>query len=180
MGIYLNSKTPFQLFYNEAADTYFVDKSSMLNGLIPLVESSENILIRNEASQRKDYRYICITRPRRFGKTLMASMIASFFGKGKDSRAVFEKLAIGNCEKFEAHINKHNVIYISFNEIPDECATYAQYISRIKRILRNDLKKAFPGVEISDEDAIWDILTQIYEVEEDGRFIFVLDEWRYK
>ncbi len=179
MGIYLNSKTPFQLFYNEAADTYFVDKSSMLNGLIPLVESSENILIRNEASQRKDYRYICITRPRRFGKTLMASMIASFFGKGKDSRAVFEKLAIGNCEKFEAHINKHNVIYISFNEIPDECATYAQYISRIKRILRNDLKKAFPGVEISDEDAIWDILTQIYEVEEDGRFIFVLDEWDY-
>ena len=179
MGIYLNSKTPFQLFYNEAADTYFVDKSSMLNGLIPLVESSENILIRNEASQRKDYRYICITRPRRFGKTLMASMIASFFGKGKDSRAVFEKLAIGNCDKFEAHINKHNVIYISFNEIPDECATYAQYISRIKRILRNDLKKAFPGVEISDEDAIWDILTQIYEVEEDGQFIFVLDEWDY-
>lgn len=179
MGIYLNSKTSFQLFYNEAADTYFVDKSSMLNGLIPLVESSENILIRNEASQRKDYRYICITRPRRFGKTLMASMIASFFGKGKDSRAVFEKLAIGNCEKFEAHINKHNVIYISFNEIPDECATYAQYISRIKRILRNDLKKAFLGVEISDEDAIWDILTQIYEVEEDGRFIFVLDEWDY-
>lgn len=179
MGIYLNSKTPFQLFCDEAADTYFVDKSSMLNGLIPLMESSEEVLIQNEANWGKDYRYICITRPRRFGKTMMASMIASFFGKGRDSRAVFEKLAIGNCEKFETHINKHNVIYISFNEMPDECATFAQYISRIKRILRNDLKKAFPDAEISDEDAIWDILTQIYEMEEDERFIFVLDEWDY-
>lgn len=179
MGIYLNSKTPFQLFCDEAADTYFVDKSSMLNGLIPLMESSEEVLIQNEANWGKDYRYICITRPRRFGKTMMASMIASFFGKGRDSRAVFEKLAVGNCEKFETHINKHNVIYISFNEMPDECATFAQYISRIKRILRNDLKKAFPDAEISDEDAIWDILTQIYEMEEDERFIFVLDEWDY-
>ena len=175
MGIYLNSKTPFQLFCNEAAETYFIDKSSMLGGLIPLVDSNEEAQTREE----KDYRYLCITRPRRFGKTMMATMIASFFGKGKDSRTVFKKLAIGDCKGFEEHINRHNVIYISFNEVPDECTAYAQYISRIKRILRNDLKRAFPNAEITNDDAIWDILTQIYETEEDGRFIFVLDEWDY-
>jgi len=179
MGIYLNSKTPFQLFCDEAAAAYFVDKSQMLCGLLSLAQSSEEMIVRDCSGQGKDHRYICITRPRRFGKTLIASMIASFFGKGKDSRAVFEKLKIGVCKQFEDHINRHNVIYISFNQIPDECVTYAQYISRIKRILRNDLKNAFPGTQISDDDAIWDILAQIYETEEEARFMFVLDEWDY-
>ena len=179
MGIYLNSKTPFQLFCDEAAAAYFVDKSQMLCGLLSLAQSSEEMIVRDCSRQGKDHRYICITRPRRFGKTLIASMIASFFGKGKDSRAVFEKLKIGDCKQFEDHINRHNVIYISFNQIPDECVTYAQYISRIKRILRNDLKNAFPGTQISDDDAIWDILAQIYETEEEARFMFVLDEWDY-
>lgn len=177
MGIYLNSKTPFDLFYDEAAGTYFVDKSQMLCELIPLVESSESML--KNGGQGKNNKYICVTRPRRFGKTLMASMIASFFGKGKDSRDVFTNLKIGSSVRFGEHINKHNVIYISFNEIPDECSTYAQYISRIKRILRNDLKKAFPDTEIRDDDALWDILNQIYETEDNARFIFVLDEWDY-
>lgn len=178
MGIYLNSKTPFQLFCNEVAGAYFVDKSQMLKGLIPLVEPSEELIAREDGVTGKDNRYICITRPRRFGKTLMASMIASFFGKGKDSRAVFKKLKISTCDQFEDQMNRHNVIYISFNEIPDECVSYAQYISRIKKLLRNDLKKAFPDMEISSEDAVWDILNQIYETE-DARFLFVLDEWDY-
>ncbi len=177
MGIYLNSKTPFHLFCAEAAATYFVDKSQMLWELIPLAESSED-MIKNSRT-RNENPYICVTRPRRFGKTLMASMIASFFGKGKDSRAVFEKLKIGTHEKFEDHINKHNVIYISFNQMPDECTSYTQYIGRIKKILRGDLIKAFPGWEISDEDPVWDILTQIYEAEDNARFIFVLDEWDF-
>ena len=177
MGIYLNSKTPFHLFCAEAAATYFVDKSQMLWELIPLAESSED-MIKNSRT-RKENPYICVTRPRRFGKTLMASMIASFFGKGKDSRAVFEKLKIGTHKKFEDHINKHNVIYISFNQIPDECTSYTQYIGRIKKILRSDLRKAFPGWEISDDDPVWDILTQIYEAEDNARFIFVLDEWDF-
>lgn len=177
MGIYLNSKTPFHLFCGEAAATYFVDKSQMLWELIPLAESSEDMI--KNSQPRKENPYICVTRPRRFGKTLMASMIASFFGKGKDSRAVFEKLKIGTHKKFEDHINKHNVIYISFNQIPDECTSYTQYIGRIKKILRSDLRKAFPGWEISDDDPVWDILTQIYEAEDNARFIFVLDEWDF-
>ncbi len=178
MGIFLNSKTPFQLFCDEAAATYFVDKSQMLCELIPLAESSEKIIVQDDGGRGKDNRYICITRPRRFGKTMMASMIAAFFGKGKDSKAVFEKLRIGACKKYQEHINRHNVIYISFDQKPDECASYIQYISRIKRILGNDLKRAFPNVMIHDDDAVWDILTQIYE-EEDARFIFVLDEWDF-
>lgn len=179
MGVYLNSKTPFGLFFDEAAGTYFIDKSKMIDELIPLVSQSEDALESESVNTGKSNKYICISRPRRFGKTMMASMIAAFFSKGRNSKTVFYNLKIGSSKDFEAHINKHNVIYISFNEIPDECTTYAQYISRIKRILRNDLKQAFPDVEVEDSDAVWDILNQIYELRDDARFIFVLDEWDY-
>ncbi len=175
MGVYLNSRNPFGLFQYEAEAAYFIDKSDMLEELIPLVDGDR----RHEATGDKSNKYICITRPRRFGKTLAASMIASFFGKGADSRELFQNLKIGNSEYFKSHINKHQVICISFNEIPSNCTSYQQYISRVERRLRNDLRKAYPEVEISEEDAVWDVLGEIYEIEEDARFIFVLDEWDY-
>lgn len=179
MGVYLNSKKPFSLFFDEAAAPYFVDKSEILNLLIPLVEQSESMIGQGGMDKRKGNKYICITRPRRFGKTLIASMIASFFSRGRESLSVFKTLKIGKSDRLSAHLNQHNVFYITLNEVPDECTTYAQYISRIKRNIRADLRRAFPGMEAGDNDAVWDILNYIYESEEDARFIFVLDEWDY-
>lgn len=175
MGVYLNSRNPFGLFQDEATAAYFIDKSGILEELIPLVDGDG----RYGASAEKSNKYICVTRPRRFGKTLAACMIASFFGSGIDSRDLFQRLKIGKSKQFEAHINKHQVICISFNEIPSSCTSYQQYIFRIEKRLRNDLRKAYPEAEISEEDAIWDILSGIYETEEQVRFIFVLDEWDY-
>lgn len=179
MGVYLNSKNPFGLFFDEAASAYFVDKSRMLLDLIPLVEPSESLIELGDRDVGKSNKYLCITRPRRFGKTLVANMIASFFSRGKDSRNVFRALEIGDTESFERHINKHNVIFISLNETPSNCTSYQMYIDRIQRRLINDLRKEFPNVEISENEAVWDALSDIYEMDEKNRFIFVLDEWDY-
>lgn len=67
MGVFLNSKTAYTLYKNETEKPFFVDKSRMLEELFPLVREGNN--------------HICITRPRRFGKTVTANMIASFFQK---------------------------------------------------------------------------------------------------
>ena len=98
------------------------------------------------------------------------------FGRAKSSEELFRPLEIGAAEGFSAHINQHNVICISFNEIPQTCASYQEYIERIQRRLRNDLRREFPNVEV---EAVWDILGEIYELENEPRFIFVLDEWDY-
>lgn len=90
MGVYLNSKKPFSLFYDEAASSYFIDKSAMLKDLFPLVEESEEIIGCQNNNGRKSNKYMCITRPRRFGKTLMASMIAFFLAKGETARMFFK------------------------------------------------------------------------------------------
>ena len=174
----MNSKNPFGLFCDEVTSDYFIDKSKIISELIPLVAQGQKMIDQEELSVGKSNKYVCITRPRRFGKTLIASMIASFFSKGVDSREIFQCLRVGASKEFETHINKHNVFYISFNEIPQDCSNYQKYIGRIEKRLRNDLKKAFPEVVPDEDEAIWDVLSDIYEREE-ARFIFILDEWDY-
>ena len=64
MGVYLNSKNPFGLFFEEAAATYFVDKSGMLCDLIPLVAQRTEETLWQEGSGGKSNRFVCVTRPR--------------------------------------------------------------------------------------------------------------------
>ena len=179
MGLYLNSKKPHTIYKNIADSTYFIDKTALLKELLPLVELEENVVEQEGENKGKGNKYICITRPRRFGKTVMASMIASYFGKGRDSRKVFETLNIGKEPGFGKHLNNHEVIYITFSEIPDECRNYAEYISRIKQRLLGDLRHRFPNAEIGENIALWDAFNNIYELEDDVEFIFALDEWDF-
>lgn len=179
MGVYLNSKKPYLLFQEDYSSTYFVDKSKIINELIPFVELEKNIVNDMSKNYGKGNKYICITRPRRFGKTVMANMISSYFSKGIDSDKIFKQLKISNYDWYKKHLNKHNVIHIMFNELPDECKNYNQYISRIKRRLLHDLQTAYPNIEIEKDDTIWDALNNIIEYGDIEKFIFVLDEWDF-
>lgn len=167
MGMYLNSKKAAILYKDEADAAFFVDKTAILDEIVPLVEQRGN-------------KYICITRPRRFGKSVMASMIASYFGKGKDSKQTFDKLMVSSRSWYKKHLNKHNVIYISFNAVPKNCTTFQQYMNRIHKYMISDLMQAYPHAEIDENDAVWDALNRILELEEaDTKFIFVFDEWDF-
>ena len=76
MGKYLNSSVPFEAYREIAGTRFFVDKSLLL----------EDILSTMEMDGQK---YLCITRPRRFGKSVMANMVAAFFGKAVDAGTLF-------------------------------------------------------------------------------------------
>jgi len=164
MGTYLNSKAPYTLYKSETANPYFVDKSMLLSELFPCAEQGQ--------------RYLCITRPRRFGKTVMANMVGAYFGRGKDSHSLFDSLAISKDSRYRTHLNQHDIIMISLNELPRNCRTYEHYINRIQDKLIQDLKLSFPNCTIYEDEAVWDILRDIYELEE-KRFIFILDEWDF-
>lgn len=110
---------------------------------------------------------------------MMANMISSYFGKGIDSREIFQKLKVSANDWFEHHLNQHNVIHIMLNEIPDGCSSYEQYISRIKSRLLNDLIRQFPDAGIEKGDALWDAFNSIIEFGDGEKFTFVLDEWDY-
>lgn len=179
MGVYLNSKKPYLLFQEDCSLTYFIDKTEILKELVPLVELKENVIEKSVADGGKGHKYVCITRPRRFGKTVMANMISSYFGKGIDSSEIFGKLKVSGHDWYEKHLNKHNVIHIMFNEIPKNCKTYEQYINRIETRLISDLVRAYPDAHIKEDDALWDALNNIVEFVDKEKFIFVLDEWDF-
>lgn len=164
MGTYLNSITPYTLYKSESLSPYFVDKTLMLRELFPYVSAGN--------------RHICITRPRRFGKTIMANMISSFFQKASDSSDVFDSLAISQVDDYRRYKNQYNVIRIDFSKMPRNCDSYTQYIERIETLLIEDVKEAFPQVKINEADAVGDILESVF-VQCGEKFIFVLDEWDF-
>lgn len=164
MGTYLNSITPYTLYKSESLSPYFVDKTLMLRELFPYVSAGN--------------RHICITRPRRFGKTIMANMISSFFQKASDSSDVFDSLAISQVDDYRRYKNQYNVIRIDFSKMPRNCDLYTQYIERIEALLIEDVKDAFPQVKINEADAVGDILESVF-MQCGEKFIFVLDEWDF-
>lgn len=165
MGYYLNSGDAFELYERETNKPYFIDKTDMLKELFPLVEQKGS--------------NISVTRPRRFGKSVMAAMIGSFFGKGIDSSEVFSKLAISTDPKYVKHMNQHNVIYIDFSKGPDECRSYDQYITYIRDRLLFDLREAYPDAFVLEDDSPGEVLSNIFRKYHRERFILVFDEWDY-
>jgi hypothetical protein len=162
MGMFLNTVAPYERYKAITSSLYFVDKTSLLDDLLSVMVGEPQ--------------YICITRPRRFGKTVMANMVGAFFSKAEDSSAIFNQLKIAKSEKYQEHLNQHDVIYIDFSEIPKDCKNYQQYISRIQDGLLKDLMEAYPELNIRMEAAVWDVLSNIFE-RTMQKFIFVIDEW---
>ena len=81
---YLNTKAQSQLYQKIVDSQIFVDKSLMIEKISKVIGT--------------DSSYLCITRPRRFGKTINANMLGAYFTKGYDSHPVFDKLAIAGTE----------------------------------------------------------------------------------
>ena len=123
--------------------------------------------------------YICITRPRRFGKSVAANMIACFFSRECRAEDIFDRLRIAQTDSYRSNVGKHDVIFISFNELPRKCRNYEEYIDRISDRLLEDLRNAYPKAGIHEKDAVWDALLSVYQAYDSKRFIFVLDEWDF-
>lgn len=162
MGMFLNSKAPYETYKKIKQNPYFVDKSLLLADLMPYFDSINC--------------YCCITRPRRFGKTIMANMVGAFFGKTDREDRIFDSLSVSGHKSYEFHLNKHDVIYIDFSRAPKNCKNYEQYIGRIEAGMIEDLLDAYADCGIGEGDSIWDALRKIYE-QKDHKFLFVLDEW---
>ena len=162
MGMFLNSSVPYEGYKEVRIDQFFVDKSKLIDELIPALG--------------KRNRYFCITRPRRFGKTVMANMVGAFFGKAQDAAELFAGLAVSKSKEYTSHLYKHDVIYIDFSRVPRDCKSYSQYIKRIQDGMNQDLIEAYPNLQIDISDSVWDILQEVFE-ETRNKFIFVIDEW---
>ena len=121
---------------------------------------------------------MCVTRPRRFGKTLNAMMLASYYSKNADFKELFDKLEISKSKSYLKHLNKHNVVYMTLNQLPEPGCTYEDFINNYAGALLSDLKEAFTNIEIKDAKPLSRVFDQVYNETKES-FIFIFDEWDY-
>ena len=95
MGIYINKGN---FGFRQIRNSEYVDKT----GLIAEVNKSL-------FTERK---FTCVTRCRRFGKSMAAKMLAAYYDHSCDSRQLFTDLQIASDPTFEEHLNKYPVIYV--------------------------------------------------------------------
>lgn len=155
---YLDTTVPIRLFQNHLNSEIYVDKSLLLE------QVSKNI--------RTGNRYLCITRPRRFGKTMNANMLGAYYTKGYDTHHQFDALAIAQTDGYEKHLNQYHVVYIDFSRMPDFCGSYREYISSIIRKMKHDMLEAYPQLQGKEYDTASEMMTDTGD-----SFLFILDEW---
>ena len=163
MGRYLDSRIPFEAFRQIVGTRFFVDKTLLLEDILHGLEVDGQ-------------RYMCIIRPRRFGKSVAANMLGAFLGKAFDSEGLFRDLAVSRCENYRKHLNQHHVIFIDFSRVSRNCGSYEQYIDRIQEGINLVLAEAYPEFKLDCTDAVWDNFGTIFE-KTGERFVFVMDEW---
>ena len=100
MGLYLNPTN--DLFVEAVSSEIYVDKTD-------LIRYTNRVL-------RTQQKYICVSRPRRFGKSMTAQMLSAYYSRGTDSERIFERLSIGTEESFRKYLNKFDVISINIQE----------------------------------------------------------------
>lgn len=160
MGIYLNpGNTDFQRAINSEI---YVDKSQ-------LIEYTNKKLFTEQ-------QFICVSRPRRFGKSMAANMLTAYYSRGCDSREMFSNLKISKADTFEKHLNKYNVIHINMVNFVNQGDDIGESLDYLSRRILHELKKEYSDVDCFDWTDIISVLGEIFDVKK-VPFIFIIDEW---
>ena len=137
----------------------FVDKSMLIEFVNQFVGSEK--------------RYICVSRPRRFGKSVAAKMLYAYYDrKSAEARPLFENLEIARQPDFEKHLNKYPVIFVDFNkfaEIPTD-----KVVKYFQREVIADLKDSYPFLE--EKEMLSKALDEIHKKTSE-KFVLIIDEW---
>lgn len=160
MGIYLN---PGNDMFSE-----------VINGEI-YVDKTELITCTNRYI-RTPQKFICISRPRRFGKSMAAYMLAAYYGKDCDSLDLFSKYKIAKTKDFKKHMNQYNVIMLNIQDFLSVTTSVEDMLDYLQEEIIEELKARYTD-KISEKDQILSVaLNKIYSRTKEG-FIFIIDEW---
>ena len=158
MGTYINlGNAGFQRVRNSE----YVDKS----GLIAIVNST----LFTERS------FSCVSRSRRFGKSIAAKMLCAYYDHSCDSRALFADLSIASDPSFEKHLNKYPVIFLDLTDFTTRFKDDS-IMEHVQKELIADVHNAFSDIPVMDDD---DLMAYLIRVTESTKqpFIFIIDEW---
>ena len=160
MGIYLNPGN--EGFQNAIHSEIYVDKT----GLIAYTNAVLNT----------EQKYICVSRPRRFGKSMAANMLAAYYDKGEKSQHLFNGLRIEKCESFKKHLNQYDVIFLNMQEFLGRTHDIGKMQEMLQKLVIRDLITKYPEVDYWDKEDLIGVLQDIYATYR-MPMVFIIDEW---
>lgn len=160
MGIYVNPNNA--AFEMSRFSNIYVDKSMLIS--------------RMNAAYRTEQRFICVSRPRRFGKSMAANMLSAYYSRGCDSAALFSGLQIEGHRSYKSHLNQHNVIRLDIQQFLFQKSHLDIFIDKIQEIVIKELKTEYGNCFETDDYGLPGVLRQIHAHTGQG-FIFIIDEW---
>lgn len=120
--------------------------------------------------------YICNSRPRRFGKSMTAGMLAAYYGKGCDSSALFAGLEIAGEPSFEEHLNKYDVIHLDMAYLLVQNNSAVDTVAFLQKSVIEELQVIYPGTLSDAEQTLPLALSKINDMT-GARFVIIIDEW---
>jgi len=160
MGTYVNPDN--ELFKNATNSKIYVDKTMMISEINQLVDTVDN--------------YVCVSRPRRFGKSVAAAMLVAYYSKGCKSSDLFGRYRIGNEPGFDEHLNRHNVIYIDLKSFFRRGQDNSSIMQKVADTIIGELSEEFPNVSLSQHSDLAIAISDIYKATKE-KFVFIIDEY---
>ena len=159
MGVYLNPGEG--LFLVARSSKIYVDKSALLGELDEVFGTEQ--------------RFVCVSRPRRFGKTMAANMVCAYYDRTV-TEDVFSGLAIARVEGASRGRRKCDVLRINMQEFLSRAQDMEGLLSRLQRIVLRDLLRAYTDVDYFDREDLVECMRDVYQ-ETQRPFVIVIDEW---
>lgn len=158
MGIYLNpGNSGFQESLNSEI---YVDKTELIHFTNAVLQTRQ--------------KYLCVSRPRRFGKSMAMNMLAAYYGRGMDSNAQFQDLLISHDKSYREHLNQYDVLKLNMQEFLSRTDSVESMIRLLERRILTELMKAYPN-DTEEEDLLF-CMKSIY-ASRNRPFIILIDEW---
>ena len=158
MGDYVNPG--FRKFQLSVNSDIYIDKSELIaltNGVVDT-----------------ESRFVCISRPRRFGKTMAANMLAAYYGNVACD--LFTDLKIASHPSYEKHLNQYNVIQINVQEFLSKTKSIDELLELLQKRVTRDLLREYPDIDYDDTDDFTQTFKDVYRASK-RPFVILLDEW---
>ena len=161
MGIYVNPDN--RRFLQAVNSEIYIDKSRLI--------SVTNKKLNTEQ------KYICVSRPRRFGKSVNLAMLAAYYSKGCSSADIFDKFAISRYKSYSEYLNQYHVIYINMQDFLSRSKDIDNMLQRLEKRLFKEFLEEKPGIDLDPDDGLAFWMEDFYKATEKKPFVILIDEW---
>ena len=168
MGTYLSPGS--QRYHMTVNSKIFVDKTEMIQFLNSIINTQQ--------------RFVSVSRPRRFGKSIAADMICAYYDREANDRELFEKRLIAKCSPINTEsktitwdecLGKFDVIRIVMTDFIKSDIDVSEGLTKLTGRILEELSEAYPNVKYDEKDFYYS-MDKFYR-KTGCQFVIVIDEW---